>query len=406
MTERQDWTMVERYEQVQTYSKKEFARRWALTRKVMQENGCEALIVCSAAMEGFDQWLTGVRNAAVAVVPMEGEVTAVLSWRVWDGKVANAQSNCHRIRRNAVEAVYDGIAVDQAFDVRRLGRLGRAPRIGLIHGESMTAMLKDHLAEALPEAAYVDLKLPLSLARAVKSPEELTAIRRASRTHEKAMSACMQLIRPGRTLRDVSHDIMQAICLAGAGNALIHAFIINIGGQDQGNDMRACFPFPGRMFAYGDRLFVLLETNGPGGHITAVGRFFSIGEPSKGFRDAVTMCMRSQELAASMLKPGETLSRIARETGRYIEAHGYGTAWDQCFMHGMGYFMYEQYALHDITSDLPLQENVMLHAHPVVKRFFPACAEPETMHHLDAYIVTPQGGQPTNRTPRELFVIE
>ena len=44
---------------------------------------------------------------------------------------------------------------------------------------------------------------------------------------------------------------------------------------------------------------MLLETNGPGGHITAIGRFFSIGKPSKGYRDAVDISIRSQDLARS-----------------------------------------------------------------------------------------------------------
>ena len=44
---------------------------------------------------------------------------------------------------------------------------------------------------------------------------------------------------------------------------------------------------------------MLLETNGPGGHITAIGRFFSIGKPSKGYRDAVDISIRSQDLASS-----------------------------------------------------------------------------------------------------------
>lgn len=404
--DRQSCTMLDRYEQVDMYSRDEFIRRWTLTRRIMQEHDCQALLVCSAASEGFDQWLTGVHNAALAILPMEGPTVAVLTGCVWDGRTDNAQSWVSHINRNLVRPLFEDMVVNEAFDVRCLGCLGRAPRIGMIHGSSMSAALKDHLEAALPGAVYVDLKLPLSLARAVKSPEELAAIRKASLAHEKTMAACMQIIRPGRTLRDVSHDIMQSICLMGAGNALIHAFIISIGEQDGMNDMRPYFAFPGRTFAYGDRLFVLLETNGPGGHITAIGRFFSIGEPSKGYRDAVDISIRSQDLAASMLRPGETLSHIARETGRFIEASGYGTAWDQCFMHGMGYFMYEQYALHDMTSDIPLQENVMLHAHPVVKRFYPGCPEPETIHHLDAYIVRPQGGQCTNRMPRKLFVIE
>ena len=261
--DRQRCTMLDRYEQVDMYSRGEFVRRWTLTRRIMQEHDCQALLVCSAASEGFDQWLTGVHNAALAILPMEGPAVAVLTGRVWDDRMDNAQSRVSRINRNLVRPLYEDIAVDEAFDVRRLGCPGRAPRIGLIHGSGMSAALKDHLEAALPGAVYVDLKLPLSLARAVKSPEELAAIRRASLAHEKAMAACMHIIRPGRTLRDVSHDIMQSMCLMGAGNALIHAFIISIGEQDGMNDMRPYFAFPGRTFAYGDRLLCCWRPTAP-----------------------------------------------------------------------------------------------------------------------------------------------
>ena len=390
-------TMVHRYEQVRVYTPKEFERRWALAREVAAKAGCGALLVCGPSAEGLDQYLADVRGLSAVILPLRGGAVGILRGRLdrGDGSLQIREVTHPDIR---VLKDYPGGTLADL-----LGPAGS--RVAVAFPGAMSAILRDALDEVLPGTELVDVTLPLTVARAAKSEEDLRCIALANRVHEQAMLAMPQVIRVGRTFRDVSNDITELLCSLGSGNALIHAFLICVGPMDGPADMRAFFPAPGRVFEPGDRMQVLMETNGPGGHVTAIGRFFCLGEPTESWQKLVDMCIRAQDFAVSMLKPGERLTNIVRQTRRFIEGCGWETN-DQCFMHGMGYHMYEQYAINDMTEDVPLCDGAFLHAHPVIKRRYPGMDWVEPFHHLDAYLVGPEGGVCTNHVPRKLFVLD
>lgn len=380
----QELRMLDRYEQVRLYTPAEFERRWQVVRRVMQARDCRALAVFSPSFEGYDQWLADVRGLNLVIVPESG---AVQGERTRGAFAPSIEPLTHA-------------EIEIAADLTQVLRGLRGERVAVVNPAAMTVSQ----CEALGNAELVDVTLDISVERAVKSAEEILAIRSANRIHEKAMLAMQQILRPGRTFRDVSNDISGAMMTLGSGNGLMHAFIISLGRQDEPHDMRPFFEAPSRSLEYGDRMMILLETNGLGGHCTAIGRFFSIGEPSKGFQAAVNMCVRAQTFAVSMLKPGTRLSDIVRETRRFIEDCGWETN-DQCFMHGMGYHMYEQLGINDITENIPMRANMMLHAHPVIKMPFPGFTEKEPLHNLNAYLVSDAGGVCLNNVEQNLFVV-
>lgn len=381
----QNLQMQNRYEQVRLYSPDEFERRWRVARGVMQAHECRAMLVFNPFFEGYDQWIADTRGLNLVLVKENGTVIGE-----WMRKAFALQEE--QPTHSAIEIVSDMQPILRNLGVRR---------VAAVNPNAMTVVQR----EALKGIELIDVTLEMAVERAVKSDEEIMAIRSANRIHEKAMLAMQQILRPGRTFRDVSCDISGTMMDMGSGNGLMHAFLISLGKQDEPQDKRAIFKAPGRMFEYGDRMMVLLETNGLGGHCTAIGRFFSIGEPSEGFREAVDMCVRAQTFAVSMLRPGIRLTDIVRETRKFIEESSWETN-DQCFMHGMGYHMYEQMAINDITEGIPLRKNMMLHAHPVVKRRYPGFAEKEPLHNLNAYLVGEEGGVCLNNIEKNLFVVE
>ena len=397
-----NYPMLNRYVQTETYSQGEYERRWALLQRIMKEKNCSALIVFSPIFEGYDQWIAGVRGLEYVVVSQEGDILGIRSVNMPEFRSDEINS-----RRLPLYPVHPRIRIAEHFDFEMLAGCLRkwGPRIASINAGKMSADFVDVLRQECNAVEWVDITLEAAVEKAVKSTEEIRSIRSANLAHEKAMGAMRYYLRQGRTFHEVSCDVAHVLGEQGAGNGLMHAFLINVGRQDEPSSLQAFTPYPGYRFAYGDRLMVLMETNGAGNHCTAVGRFFSIGEPSEDFRKATEACSEAQDFAASRMKPGVTLTEIVRDTRRFIESHGWETN-EQCFMHSMGYHMYEQYAVDDITANVPLRENVFLHCHPVIRRHFPGTGRTELMHQLNPYLVGREGGVLMNRAPREIQIVE
>ncbi len=391
--------MVRRWEQARTYSEAEFARRRALVRGLMAERGAEALLILMPASEAYDAWLLGEHNLDGVAVSADGAVLG-LTAQAYPPKA-----------RELFHGAFFAPPQDTAFTDdpdALMRRLSGAKRIGLINPGAMTHAVAQQLERVAPGATLVDMTLEVAIRKNVKSAEEKAAIAAAGRVHERVMLAMPQVLRQGRSVRDVSNDITAMMCQMGSGDALIHAFLINYGPSDAPAYPLRMNPWPGEIFRARDRAMVLLETNGPGGHCTAIGRFFCLGEPDPGFSEVIDMTIRTQRYATSLLKPGATLREVARQTQRFVEGNGWETAADQCFMHGLGANLYEQFAVGDISQDTPLLTDCFMHAHPVVKRHFPRLG-PDALDHqfiLDAFLVSEEGGVRTNNVPQKLFIVE
>ena len=102
--------------------------------------------------------------------------------------------------------------------------------------------------------------------------------------------------------------------------------------------------------------------------------------------------------AVSLMKPNSlSLAQIAVKTRKYANTLGLelreSVGWN--WMHGMGAFFYGQYSLEDYTEDLPLQEGIMLHCHPLIYRTFPKL-DPnvrEGIHLVNTYRIGPGGAE-------------
>ena len=76
-------------------------------------------------------------------------------------------------------------------------------------------------------------------------------------------------------------------------------------------------------------------------------------------------------------------------------------------MHGLGAFFYDQYSLEDYTDELPLQEGLMLHCHPLIYRYFPHLGPDvkEGIHLVNTYRIGPEGAEDLIGTPKDLVVL-
>jgi Xaa-Pro aminopeptidase len=153
---------------------------------------------------------------------------------------------------------------------------------------------------------------------------------------------------------------------------------------------------------------MLLEANGIGGHFTALGRNFCLGEPDALAVKYWELCLKMQDFAAERLKPGAVIKEIFDENVKYIESLGHRTNM-QNYLHSLGYVLGEKPYLHDPSETIPLRENMVYLNHPHVRIDRGADTGKvvyDDFYAIDTYRVTKEGGVRQNKIPRELIVIE
>jgi Xaa-Pro aminopeptidase len=273
---------------------------------------------------------------------------------------------------------------------------------------NMTASLYDAIMAKLPQVEFVDISIPVAQFRSVKSDEELYAIRQSRNIQVKVMEALPQIMRVGRTLGEMQKEISNYLTELGA-TGVRNGNIHYNGPMDE--------PLQGppdayldHKLGYGDRYSCLLEVNGPGHQHIAFERHYSIGEPSKAYADTVANAIRVHEYAVSLMKPNViSLAQIAVKTRKFANTLGLelyeSLGWN--WMHGLGAFFYDQFALEDFTEDLPLQEGIMLHCHPLIFRTFPGFPNArEGIHLVNSYRIGAHGAEDLVGLPKDLIVLE
>ena len=407
--------MVNRYEQVFCFSREEMERRFGVMRQVMKEQGTDVTLILEGFWEGYSQWLTGNRNPFVVIVPKEGKITAVFGEKLL--KKGEALSKDLKLERKTDYLMPEPVHPDieyvygfSGYEVNALLEQYQNYRLGFIHLEAMSADMENYLKEAAPKAEFVDIALALDAVKGVKSPEEMALIRNAVSIHEKVMKAMPSIIRPGRTVRQINMEARYLMHQLGSGTEECLAFALQFGNDRKGPlcHHSGLVTYPERALERGDRIFMLLECNGIGGHFTALGRNFCLGEPDPEIVKYWELCLKMQDFAAERLKTGAVIKEIFDENVKYIESLGYKTN-RQNYLHSLGYVLGEKPYLHDPSETIPLRENMVYLNHPHVRidrGEDTGKVVYDDLYAIDTYKITPEGGVRQNKIPRELIVIE
>ena len=379
-------------------SANEMQRRLGILRRVMAEQGVQALLVLDGYWEGYSQWLTGARAWRYLLVGQTGPFYAVQSEP--DTWFAPLPYVCP-----------DGVSlrVEERLEALPLRTLlsGSAPVLGFIHLEALTVELDAYLRSAVPGVQYLDITDALDPWKAEKSAEELRILQNSVRLHERAMAAVPALLRPGRTIAQVERDMRWLCQSLGSGNAEHLSLALGVRtANDAALHLREDFvPWPDHRLEYGDLVSILLETNADGGLFSALGRYFSLGPARETDLFDWDLACRVQDHAASQMKPGVNVREICDSTTAFIRALGHDTI-EKNYLHSLGYCLGEKPFLLDRTETIPLHADMVYIVHPYVKfPCTPSGVQYDAMCPVDTYRVTPNGGERQNAYPRELFAL-
>ena len=266
--------------------------------------------------------------------------------------------------------------------------------VGLVGRTSIPITFYEHLVKELPGHAFVDVTDDIDRVMVPKSLEEQALIRQTAALQDKAMDHLKKVIKPGMRDFEVLAEAQYSVVRDGSERQLIL-----VSSAPPVNNAKYQFRrFQNRVIKEGDRVAVLIETNGPGGFYTEIGRMFCLGGPPQELVDAFSLAVEAQRVSLDRLKPGVSPAEIAAANDEFLTARGFFPE-RRLYAHGQGYNLVERPL---IRRDEPMliEEGMNITVHPFV------VSDNIWASVCDNYLVTASGPGPClHRTPKELIVL-
>lgn len=196
------------------FSKTEYDRRIALTRKAMSKAGLDVLFVTDpsnqAWLTGYDGWSFYVHQGVI--LRLEGDP-------IWWGRMMDkfgglrtcwmAEDNIIGYADHFIQSTVFHPMQDLADHLKALGFA--TSRVGVeMENYYYSAKAHEVLGASLPQATLVDATALVNWQRLIKSDEEIGFIRKAARISEKVVETAIEKAAPGVRKNDLVAEIMHA----------------------------------------------------------------------------------------------------------------------------------------------------------------------------------------------------
>lgn len=307
-------------------------RREAALRSLMDATGAGALLIVGRA-DGSERGrihyvsdLSVMGGISYVVLPRDG--AAVLVQPAFVGRAWADTAGWIADTRSAVEPI---AAVSRAL-VERLPATARLGIVGL--GGVMPIGDFARLREELPGIETFDATAAFDAVRAVKSEEEIAALRATSALLLDAYAVLDAEIAPGRSEREVVAAVIGAVRRGGGLGGFLH--VSRSGGT------RALHPPTDEAIRPDDVLTFDLEYTGREHYALELTRQYSFGPPPPPVLERFLVQSRVFERVRDALRPGRSTLEIGRLVGEAYADEGYAAAgpegWGpvQLHAHGIG----------------------------------------------------------------------
>lgn len=370
----------------------EFAGRIALIRAALGPTGADALLLTGP--ENIF-WATGRQTAGyfafqALVVPLSGQ--PVLLVRQLEMTGARASTWLADIR-----AWQDG--EDPAEALAALVEEMRIDRLAVErNGWFVSPALAECIAGALGRVRMTDGSGLVEGLRAVKSPAELAAIRKAATYAQAGMVAAIEACREGVSENDVAAAMMAAAIAAGS-EAMAMEPLVSSG-------PRSGIPhatWRRRKMQGGDGVFLELAASHDRYH-AALMRSVWIGEPPAEARAMTDTALRALDAALSAMRPGIPCAVAHDAAQSVIDAAGYTAAFRKRIGYSMGAAFAPDWGEGTILSLFSgvtrlLEPGMVFHL-PATLRSYGAY----TVGASETVIVTETGIEPLSDLPRTMTI--
>jgi Xaa-Pro aminopeptidase len=345
----------------------ELDRRWTAVRRALTDCGADALIVQSTNdwLGGHVRWLTD--HPATNGYPK----TVVFHANDWM-TVVDMGPRGGRRQLGGNDEVFRGVGevlttpaflsvayTDEyqaelvAADIKRRGYKS----VGIAGGGALPHKFMTRIERELAPAALVDMTEAIDRLKAIKSPEEIAAIRKTAHMQDEIFARLLAKVKPGMRDSDITALAQYEGRLLGSEQGLFLGTSAPLG-------IRAGFAdraLQGRTLKRGEHFTILIENNGPGGFYTELARTMVFGKATAELRDGFAAMKAAQDYTLSLIRPGAACRDIAAAHDDYMRAHGFPPEL-RLYCHGQGYDLVERPLVRaDETMTLAAGMNLAVH---------------------------------------------
>ena len=295
------------------FTREEYDARIAATRRAMQAKGIDVLVVSDPSnmnwLTGYDGWSFYVHQAVV--LPLDddplwygrGQDGAGARLTVWMGDEGIVGYPDHYVQSTERHPM-DLLALMMAE------RGWGAKRVGVeMDNYYFSAAAFAALQKGLPDARWIDATALVNWRRAVKSQQELTYMREASRIVERMHARIFELIEPGMRKCDLVAEILAAGARGAPGAGGDYPAIVPL--LPSGAEASAPhLTWDDRPMQSGEATFFEIAGCRRRYHCP-LSRTIHLGKPPAHFVEAEKAVLEGMETALEQARPGNTCEDIA-----------------------------------------------------------------------------------------------
>ena len=348
----------------------EIDRRWSAVRAAMEQERIDVLLMQANNdfMGGYVKYFTDIPATngypVTVVFPREGAIT-VIGQGAFDS-VTDIGAEGDGVRRGPARYCgspsYAAIPYTTRYDseiaARALAPYARGT-IGLLgKGTISAAMIDDLRSGAVATATWIDASDLVDRIKTIKSRAELAFIRRTAALQDSSWQAVLDAIRPGMRDIEIAGIAEQSGRREGSEQGLFLCASGPIGSVAVFGNRH----LQNRVIREGDYFSLLIESSGPGGYYTELGRTLVMGKATQEMRDECEFVLKARRFTLDLLVPGVDGDSLFRQYNQFLKDNGRPQE-ARLHCHGQGYDMVER-PLMRFDEPMRLAPNMVIACHP------------------------------------------
>lgn len=376
----------------------EFDRRRAAVQAELKKLDVDCVLLYSSylrqsgGLRYFLDFPTCGTNAAFAILPAEGDLSVF--GHGFQGGTTVPKNLAYKLEENFgyPYACVMNVTLPHLFEgVVKYVKKHNFHKIGLYRKGLLPYAFVQSVVENCENVSIIDCDDAIDHVMAIKSPEELGHLRAVCELHDNVYGALKALVRPGKREKDLANEIRD-LCfkmdceetniMIGAGNPVAH---------------HTHYPFQTKEIRENDFLDLLVEVGGPGNYYGELSRMWALGEPSDELVRVNNDCLKIQDILQETARPGVPARHMMEVLLDFQKENGYKPE-GRFFGHSQGVDL-TQRPVFRLEETMLLDENMFISIHPALETLDGSMWVMNT----DNYIITKDGTERINKTPRGIF---
>ncbi|HMA72299.1 MAG TPA: M24 family metallopeptidase [Xanthobacteraceae bacterium] len=385
-------------------SKFELDRRWVAVRKTMADHGVDALIIQSNNdwLGGYAKWLTdhpATNGYPKTVVFHANDWMTVVDMGPRGGRrKLGGNDEVHRgVGEILTTPAFTTVAYTDEYQAE-LVVSDIKPRsykaVGVAGGGALPHKFITRIERELAPVRLIDMTEAIDWLKAIKSPEEIVAIRKVARMQDEIFARLLGKVKPGMRDTEITALAQYEGRLLGSEQGLFLGTSAPLGVRSGFADRYQ----QGRTLRPGEHFTILIENNGQGGLYTELARTMVFGKASQQLLDGFAAVKAAQDHTLSLIRPGALCRDIAAAHDAYMRGKNFPPE-RRLYCHGQGYDLVERPLVRsDETMTLAAGMNLAVHPGYETDAIFAVIC--------DNYLVEADGpSECLHRTEKKIFEI-